>query len=171
MSYLHGLLSKIMPQIWECALFVQEYIADGFTKRLKHQSLSDCTQKIADMKDNLSKLRNSLDSGTIVHAAVTSSKILESVHDIYLRDHLKPAEMNVFYRKECLSGTRQEVIGSILDQLLNPDTIREYCGCMDLLEVEKALLPLQLQTTLSKTQKWGFVFFDRSRQKPAGLKK
>ncbi|KAH9921270.1 hypothetical protein B0H21DRAFT_201833, partial [Amylocystis lapponica] len=164
MSYLHGLLSKIMPQIWECALFVQEYIADGFAKRLKHQSLSDCTQKIADMKDNLFKLRNSLDSGTIVHAAVTSSKILETVHDIYLRDHLKPAEMNVFYRKECLSGTRQEVIGSILDQLLNPDTNQRILWMHGPAGSGKSTIATTIANHFVKEHRSGaFVFFDRSR--------
>ncbi|KAH9950782.1 hypothetical protein B0H21DRAFT_706068 [Amylocystis lapponica] len=29
-QYLHKILSQIMPQIWECALFVKEYVADGF---------------------------------------------------------------------------------------------------------------------------------------------
>ncbi|KAH9942106.1 hypothetical protein B0H21DRAFT_868323, partial [Amylocystis lapponica] len=168
-QYLHKMLSQVMPQIWECALFVQEYIADGFAKRLKHQTFSDFIKLITNMKNNLFMLRSSLDSGSVIHTAITSSQILEKVHDMYLRDHLKPAEMDVFYRKECLSGTRQEVMTYILDQLLN--TNQRILWMHGPAGSGKSTIATTIANYFVGLHRCGaFVFFDRSRAEASSPK-
>ncbi|KAH9947833.1 hypothetical protein B0H21DRAFT_851412, partial [Amylocystis lapponica] len=173
-QYLHKTLLKILPQIWECALFVKEYIAD---ERLKHQTFSECAKIITDMKTNLVSLRNSLDSGSVIHAAITSSMILENVQSLCVYDcllililvlsqHLKPAEMEVSHRGVCLSDTREEIITSILDGLLNvePGTDQRVLWLHGPAGCGKSTLATTIANHFIKDHRRGaFVFFDRSR--------
>ncbi|KAH9950831.1 hypothetical protein B0H21DRAFT_881090, partial [Amylocystis lapponica] len=153
-QYLHKILSQIMPQI------------NGFVERLRYQTLSDYNQMITDMKNNLFSFRNSLNSGTVVHTAITLSMILENVERSFLIQSLKPAEMDVTHRRHCLSDTRQEMIGSILGELLNiePDTAQRVLWMYGPAGSGKSTLATTIANHFVEQHRRGaFVCFDRSR--------
>ncbi|KAH9932837.1 hypothetical protein B0H21DRAFT_699578 [Amylocystis lapponica] len=72
--------------------------------------------------------------------------------------------MNVFYRKGCISGTRQEVIGHILDQLLSAESDQRILWMHGPAGSGKSTIATTIANHFIELHRSGaFIFFDRSR--------
>ncbi|KAH9934109.1 hypothetical protein B0H21DRAFT_813554 [Amylocystis lapponica] len=157
---------KLVQQIWQCALFAQMYWKHRFSERLAHQVLSNCTKTIQKMIETLSELKESVHSASIVHATIVFSQVSKKVEDMYLQNHLKPADMNAFYRGLCLANTRQEIIDSILDNLLDVQGDHRIVWMHGPAGCGKSTIATTIADHFYQQRHRGaFVFFDRSRAK------
>ncbi|KAJ7235794.1 hypothetical protein C8J57DRAFT_1530491 [Mycena rebaudengoi] len=114
---LENVVQEIIKQTVECAIFIREYVAQGFSGRLKRDALSKTSQKIDGLSEALRGLKLSFDRGLAIQSVFFSAKTVDGVESLVQSDKLKalnPLNMDASSRPECLSGTRQDVSANIL---------------------------------------------------------
>ncbi|KAJ7861134.1 hypothetical protein B0H14DRAFT_2576276 [Mycena olivaceomarginata] len=75
----------IVKQTVECALFIQEYTANGFVSRAVHGSWTDPDGKIEELSSTLLNLRASFDGSLSVQSLFLSTKVLRGVEGLGAR--------------------------------------------------------------------------------------
>ncbi|KAK7676730.1 hypothetical protein QCA50_020306 [Cerrena zonata] len=121
---LSTVISDMLNQMAECALFVCGYLQKSFTKRMAGSFLTDSNKKIDEFTQAFSKLRENLDSRVRLDSAFITFKIHNDLSELGKSDalkELKPAAMNAASRPLCLHGTRESVMQTIIDWVVNID--------------------------------------------------
>ncbi|KAH9946526.1 P-loop containing nucleoside triphosphate hydrolase protein, partial [Amylocystis lapponica] len=157
-------LCGTMQQVLECAYFVQEYFQDAFTKRLLHQTWSSLAESISEMIEKLNLSSSLLNVDTVVHTALISSHVLEEVHALALKQYLRPADMSIYHRRECLPNTRQTVIDTILQSLMDTDEKNRIVWLYGPAGSGKSTIATSIAEHCRVLHRQGaFVFFDRAK--------
>ncbi|KAK7676707.1 hypothetical protein QCA50_020339 [Cerrena zonata] len=121
---LSTVISDMLNQMAECALFVCGYLQKSFTKRMVGSFLTDSNKKIDEFTQAFSKLRENLDSRVRLDSAFITFKIHNDLSELGKSDalkELKPAAMNAASRPLCLHDTRESVMQTIIDWVVNID--------------------------------------------------
>ncbi|KAK6971892.1 WD40 repeat-like protein [Favolaschia claudopus] len=123
---------RIIMQTMECALLIREYLGHGFMAtvelgRIAQTSILGAGQRIDQLAAELLRLKDEFDRGLAVQTSVVSAQILDTVEklknslllsDLRLPTH--PSGLGPSTRRECLPGTRSEIIEHITHLLTTP---------------------------------------------------
>ncbi|EJC98397.1 WD40 repeat-like protein [Fomitiporia mediterranea MF3/22] len=115
-QYLESAIIQLLKQTDECCLFVQEYARHAFIGRMLKM---DVNRKVDEFTESLHLLKQSIDSGVIIHTAFVSLHMSSEINTIFLSDRLHPERMDAFNRPQCLPGTRTEIIKQVVDWALS----------------------------------------------------
>ncbi|KAJ7033060.1 hypothetical protein C8F04DRAFT_1235038, partial [Mycena alexandri] len=113
----------ILKQTVECALFIQEYTAHGFSNRTVRTTLNHADKQIEKLVAALHDLKRSFEGDLIVQSLFVSAKVLDVVERLDQSDMLKklnPGDMNATSRTLCLAGTRRKILDDITEWLTVP---------------------------------------------------
>ncbi|KAK7005535.1 WD40 repeat-like protein [Favolaschia claudopus] len=119
---------RITMQTLECALFIREYYGHGFLGRIAQTSLG-AGQRIDQLTAALLRLAEELDQGLVVQTTLLSAQVLDEVEKLgtsAILGVLRHAESSLrpSMRRECLPGTRGEIIEAVTQQLTTPSEAR-----------------------------------------------
>ncbi|EJC98388.1 WD40 repeat-like protein [Fomitiporia mediterranea MF3/22] len=115
-QYLETIVIQLLKQTDECCLFLQEYARHMFTGRMLK---TDMDGKIDKFKQCLRLLKQSIDSGAVIHTAFVSLRMSSRIDTLYLSSRLQPEKMDAFNRPQCLPGTRVEVMQQVVEWVLS----------------------------------------------------
>ncbi|KAK7684517.1 hypothetical protein QCA50_012464 [Cerrena zonata] len=169
---LSTVISDMLNQMAECALFVCKYLQKSFPKRMAGSFLTDPNKKIDEFTQTLAKLREKLDSRVRLRSELVSFKIHNDICD--LRDvvrrsdalkELKPAAMNAANRPLCLHGTRESVMQTIIDWVVNiDDNEQNILWLHGLAGSGKSTIANTVSARLHDLRRLGaFLFFERDK--------
>ncbi|KAJ7144098.1 WD40-repeat-containing domain protein [Mycena epipterygia] len=162
----------IVKQTVECALFIQEYTANGFVSRVVHGSWTDPDGKIEELSLTLLNLRASFDGSLSVQSLFLSTKVLRGVEGLGARlealeqsellKKLNPANMDATSRPSCLPGTRQEILDEITGWIAVPSDSGSILWLSGVAGSGKSTLSTTVSESLRGVERLGaFLFFDR----------
>ncbi|KAJ7675404.1 hypothetical protein B0H14DRAFT_992184 [Mycena olivaceomarginata] len=117
---------RITMQTMECALLIREYTGHGFLGRVAETSLG-AGQTIDRLAAALLGLKDDFDRGLAVQTTVVSAQILDKVDKLEnssILSRLRSASPRSSARRECLPGTRSEIIEDITQRLTRPSEAR-----------------------------------------------
>ncbi|KAK7676699.1 hypothetical protein QCA50_020331 [Cerrena zonata] len=169
---LNTVISDMLKQMAECALFVCEYLQKSFPKRMAGSLLTDSNKKIDELTQALAKLREKLDSRVRLHSELVSFKIhndLSELRDVVRRSdalkELKPAAMNAAKRPLCLHGTRESIMQTIIDWVVNiDDNEQNILWLHGLAGSGKSTIANTVSARLHDLRRLGaFLFFERDK--------
>ncbi|KAK6993276.1 WD40 repeat-like protein, partial [Favolaschia claudopus] len=121
---------RITMQTMECALLLREYSGHGFLGRIAKTSILGVGQRIDELTAALLRLKDEFDRGIAVQTTVVSAQILDKVEKLEnssVLSDLKRARRSSHRpstRRECLPGTRSEIIEHITQRLSTPSEAR-----------------------------------------------
>ncbi|KAJ7480975.1 hypothetical protein FB451DRAFT_1171549 [Mycena latifolia] len=166
----------IVKQTVECALFIQEYTANGFCARAIRNTWLKADKKIDELSETLLKLKESFDGRLTVQSVFISTKVLEKVESLEQSDTLKklnPVDMNASLRAACLPGTRREILDEITGWLTVPSDTGNILWLSGVAGSGKSTISTTVSESFRAVDRLGaFLFFDRndvSRSHPAGV--
>ncbi|KAJ7327462.1 WD40 repeat-like protein [Mycena albidolilacea] len=158
----------IVKQTVECALFIQEYTANGFCNRAIRNTWTQADKKINDLSETLLRLRASFDGGLTIQTLFVSTKMLEKVEGLEQADTLKklnPVDMNATLRIPCLPGTRQEILDDITGWLTVPSDSGNILWLSGVAGSGKSTISTTVSESFRALDRLGvFLFFDRNDQ-------
>ncbi|KAK7684524.1 hypothetical protein QCA50_012471 [Cerrena zonata] len=169
---LSTVISDMLKQMAECALFVCKYLQKSFLKRMAGSFLTDPNKKIDEFTQALAKLREKLDSRVRLRSELVSFKIhndLCGLRDVVRRSdalkELKPAAMNAANRPLCLHGTRESVMQTIIDWVVNiDDNEQNILWLHSLAGSGKSTIANTVSARLHDLRRLGaFLFFERDK--------
>ncbi|KAJ6627729.1 WD40 repeat-like protein [Mycena sp. CBHHK59/15] len=154
----------IVKQTAECAIFIQEYTGSGFWTA---QGLwSGASEKIDELTAVFIKLKGSFDTGVAIQTAFLSTEIFEKVEILEMLQHLSPMLMNASSRPECLPGTRQEILDSIIEWVMVPSSSANVLWLSGVAGSGKSTISTTIAESFRALQRLGaFLFFDRNDQR------
>ncbi|KAJ7108211.1 hypothetical protein C8R44DRAFT_884977 [Mycena epipterygia] len=166
----------IVKQTVECALFIQEYCANGFCDRTLRNTWIHADQKIADLSETLLKLKDSFHGHSTIQVLFLSTKLLDKVEGLEQSDTLKklnPVDMNASLRPSCLPGTRREILDQINGWLAVPSDSGNVLWLSGVAGSGKSTISTTVSESFGAVARLGaFLFFDRndlSRSHPAAV--
>ncbi|KAJ7144036.1 hypothetical protein C8R44DRAFT_725026 [Mycena epipterygia] len=173
----------IVKQTVECALFIQEYTANGFVSRAVHGSWTDPDGKIEELSSTLLNLRASFDGSLSVQSLFLSTRVLRGVEGLGVRlealeqsellKKLNPANMDATSRPSCLPGTRQEILDEITGWITVPSDSGNILWLSGVAGSGKSTISTTVSESLRGVERLGaFLFFDRddsARSHPDGV--
>ncbi|KAJ6574321.1 hypothetical protein B0H19DRAFT_985970, partial [Mycena capillaripes] len=118
---------RITMQTMECALLIREYSGHGFLGRVAQTSFLGVGQTIDQLAAALLRLKDDFDRGLVIQTTVVSAQILDKVEKLEnssILSHLRRASPRPSARRECLPGTRSEIIEDITQRLTTPSEAR-----------------------------------------------
>ncbi|KAJ7095575.1 WD40-repeat-containing domain protein [Mycena epipterygia] len=158
--------SAIVKQTVECALFIQEYSANGFCARTAQNAWVGADQKIDDLSAKLRDLRDSFDRRLTIQGLFLSTKILEKLDGLEQSDILRklnPVDMNATSRPLCLSGTRREILDDITEWVAVPSDSGNILWLSGVAGSGKSTISTTVSESFRALDRLGaFLFFDRN---------
>ncbi|KAJ7144094.1 WD40 repeat-like protein [Mycena epipterygia] len=155
----------IVKQTVECALFIQEYTANGFVSRAVHGSWTDPDGKIEKLSSTLLNLRASFDGSLSVQLLFLSTKVLRGVEGLEQSELLKklnPANMDATSRPTCLPGTRREILDEIIGWIAVPSDSGSILWLSGVAGSGKSTISTTVSELFRGMDRLGaFLFFDR----------
>ncbi|KAJ7459975.1 hypothetical protein B0H11DRAFT_2242209 [Mycena galericulata] len=154
---------SIVKQTVECALFIQEYTANGFCRRALHTLVDP--DKIDDLSTRLLQLKDAFEGRLAIQSLFLSTKMLKGINALEKSDTLKnlhPVDMNATSRSLCLPGTRSEILGEISTWLTvsSPGNILWLSGVAG---SGKSTISTTIAESFRAIDRLGaFLFFDRN---------
>ncbi|KAF7368290.1 WD40 repeat-like protein [Mycena venus] len=116
-------IAEIVVQTEKCAHFIGEYSRHGFGGRVVNGVMCNNDEEIEGLTSTFLRLQKSIGQALTGHTAFAVTVISDRVQDLVQSDMLKvldPAKMDASLRRECLPGTRREIIRLITDSLTTP---------------------------------------------------
>ncbi|KAJ7108201.1 hypothetical protein C8R44DRAFT_884965 [Mycena epipterygia] len=166
----------IIQQTVECALFIQEYSANGFWDRTLRNTWIHPDQKIADLIETLLNLKASFHGHSTIQVLFLSTKLLDKVEGLEQSNTLKklnPVDMNASLRLSCLPGTRREILDKINEWLAVPSDSSNVLWLSGVAGSGKSTISTTVSESFGAVARLGaFLFFDRndlSRSHPAAV--
>ncbi|KAJ7093772.1 WD40 repeat-like protein [Mycena epipterygia] len=166
----------IVQQTVECALFIQEYTANGFCERAVQNVWNHAEQKIDELCSAFLKLKDSFDGRVKMETLFVSTKILDKVEHLEQSDTLKklnPVDMNATLRPLCLPGTRREILDDITGWVTVPSNSGNVLWLSGVAGSGKSTISTTVSESFRAVDRLGaFLFFDRddsSRSHPGAV--
>ncbi|KAJ6568883.1 WD40 repeat-like protein, partial [Mycena capillaripes] len=151
----------IVKQTVECAIFIQEYTANGFCSA----TWTNPENTIDDLSAALLKLKGSLDSSLAVQGLFLSTKILDKLDGLVQLDALKrlnPVDMNAALHTTCLPGTRRQLLNDIMEWIAVPSRARNILWLSGVAGSGKSTISTTISESLRAVERLGaFLFFGR----------
>ncbi|KAF7354164.1 WD40 repeat-like protein [Mycena venus] len=167
---LENLVTAVVKQTWECAIFIREYTGHGFGGRLIRNTWSDTNQKVEGLSEALLKLKDAFDRGLAFQTVFFSVAIKADTEYLVQSDRLKslnPLELDASQRTMCLPGTRQDVLAAITDWLTAPALGANILWLHGVAGSGKSTISTTISQYCRNIHRLGaFLFFDRNN--PAG---
>ncbi|KAJ7093766.1 WD40-repeat-containing domain protein [Mycena epipterygia] len=156
----------IVQQTVECALFIQEYTANGFCERAVQNLWNHADKKIDELCASFLKLKNSFDGRVKMESLFVSTKILDKVEHLEQSDTLKklnPVDMNATLRPLCLPGTRREILDDITGWVTVPSNSGNVLWFSSVAGSGKSTISTTISEAFRAVDRLGaFLFFDRN---------
>ncbi|KAK6995755.1 hypothetical protein R3P38DRAFT_2737534 [Favolaschia claudopus] len=111
----------IAKQTLECALFIREYLGNGFLGQTFQNPFLGTAQKIEQMTVQLLQLKENFDRGITVQTTALTAQILDKVETLETQrilQQLRHAKPTSLVHCECLAGTQIKIIAAITEQLM-----------------------------------------------------
>ncbi|KAJ6545575.1 hypothetical protein B0H19DRAFT_1168004 [Mycena capillaripes] len=163
---LENVVQEIIRQTVECAIFIREYVARGFSGRLQRDTLSNTNQKIDGLSEALRKLKDSFDHGLAVQSVFFSAKTTDGVESLvqsYKLKALNPLNMDASLRSECLPGTRQDVVTCVTEWLLTASESANILWLHGVAGAGKSTISITVSEYFRDLHRLGaFLCFDRN---------
>ncbi|KAF7342157.1 WD40 repeat-like protein [Mycena venus] len=158
----------IAKQTVECALFIQEYTANGFSRRAIENSWTLAEKKIDDLSAVLRNLKDSFEGRLAVQSLFLSTKMLGKIEALEQSDLLKrlnPVEMDGASRPLCLPGTRRQILDDITEWITIPSESGNILWLTGVAGSGKSTISTTIAESFRAVHRLGaFMFFDRNAQ-------
>ncbi|KAJ7876523.1 hypothetical protein B0H14DRAFT_2501365, partial [Mycena olivaceomarginata] len=169
-KHLDNVVTAILEQTFECALFIREYTGHGFGGRLVRNNWTNTTQQIDDLSTAFFKLKDEFDRGVGLQTAIFSAAIKDDTEYLVQSDKLHslhPFQVDGYERSTCLPGTRQAVLDEITEWLTTPSDTQNILWLHGVAGSGKSTI----STTISdyfRNHLGAFLFFDRNIPEASG---
>ncbi|KAJ7186202.1 hypothetical protein GGX14DRAFT_581209 [Mycena pura] len=156
----------IVKQTVECALFIQEYAAHGFTSRAIRGTWDDMANQIDKLSTTMQDMKRSFEGDLTVQCVFISAKVFDVVERLDESDMLKrlnPVDMNASSRPLCLPGTRGEILNDITAWATVPSDAGNVLWLSGVAGSGKSTVSTTIAESLRGVERLGaFLFFDRN---------
>ncbi|KAK7683553.1 hypothetical protein QCA50_013388 [Cerrena zonata] len=179
---LEDIITSILQQTAECALYIREYVRQSFAGRMLEQLWKDHSSKIDEFTGAFTELQKSLDSGMLLQNTFVTSRTLDAVSQLLHSDTLQllnPTSMDASMRPECLPGTRVSVLEEIIGWLVDSEDVESedvdeqpsnVLWMHGLAGSGKSTIATTIAEHFRSLQRRGaFLFFERSKSDPAAV--
>ncbi|KAF7364352.1 WD40 repeat-like protein [Mycena sanguinolenta] len=159
-------VEEITRQTLECAIFIQEYIGEGFSGRLMRDTLSNKNQEIQGLSDALLKAKDSFDHELSIQSVFFSAKMVDDVHSLVQAEKLRalnPLNIDASLRSGCLAGTRQDVVAYITEWLTTESQMTNILWLHGVAGAGKSTISTTISESFRSLHRLGAsLFFDRN---------
>ncbi|KAJ7366048.1 WD40-repeat-containing domain protein, partial [Mycena albidolilacea] len=166
-KHLEDVVTAILKQTFECALFIREYTGHGFGGRLVRTNWTNISQQINGLSTALLKLKDEFDRGVGLQTVIFSAAIKDDTEYLDKLHNLHPFQVDGSERSTCLPGTRQDVLGEITEWLTTPSDTQNILWLHGVAGSGKSTI----STTISdyfRNHLGAFLFFDRNIPEASG---
>ncbi|KAJ7328358.1 hypothetical protein DFH08DRAFT_815860 [Mycena albidolilacea] len=154
---LKDIVVEITKQTVECAIFIREYTGHGF---------SDTKEQIDGLAAALMKLKDAFDRGLAFQSVFFSAGIKADTEYLVQSDKLRaldPLNFDASLRRECLSGTRRDVLNNITEWLDTPSERGNVLWLHGVAGAGKSTISTSISQYFRSLHRLGtFLFFDRN---------
>ncbi|KAJ7721986.1 hypothetical protein B0H16DRAFT_1699419, partial [Mycena metata] len=156
----------IVKQTVECALFIQEYTARGFTSRAIRSTWNDAEKNIDKLSTTMRDMKRSFEGDLTVQCLFLSAKVLNVVKHLDESDMLRklnPVDMNATSRTLCSVGTRRQILDNIIEWATVPSDSGNVLWLSGVAGSGKSTISTTISESLRGLERLGaFLFFDRN---------
>ncbi|KAL5521069.1 hypothetical protein ACEPAG_8991 [Sanghuangporus baumii] len=166
--YLQSKITEFLQEIADLCNFVAGYSDQSFTKRVFSCGLG---RKVDIFRMRFNELRNSLRQGVDLQTNFGNERRNSRDDITFLRNELKPAEMDASVRPICLVGTRTEILKKVYSWFFSATT--EKAAAENILWLSgpagcgKSAISMSIsERCLSIGQRGAYLFFERDDSHP-----